>query len=211
MLPFTFGQKMRLKLAMDPRLMGGLGGAALGAGIGGLASPNKKPGQRLRHALLGAGIGGVGGAAGVAAVPKIREMLTSRQATPAAPSPSALPPVSTDLEVPDVPHDDATAAKLLEQARENLRRPDAKEMKLVLGLSHDLAPAGKRYAPMFSAPDASDGDEVKRFGGIPGVSGALQGLDSIFVTAPEAARDAMGEGQEILDWLRAEAKKRGGR
>lgn len=67
---FKFG----VKLAMDPRLMGGLGGAALGAGVGGLAGlvnpgvdesgkRKSRMGSALMGALGGAGVGGLGGAA----------------------------------------------------------------------------------------------------------------------------------------------------
>lgn len=67
---FKFG----VKLAMDPRLMGGLGGAALGAGVGGLAGlvnpgvdesgkRKSRVGSALMGALGGAGVGGLGGAA----------------------------------------------------------------------------------------------------------------------------------------------------
>ena len=67
---FEFGEK----LAMDPRLMGGLGGAALGAGVGGLAGlvnpgvdengkRKSRLGAALKGALGGGAVGGLGGAA----------------------------------------------------------------------------------------------------------------------------------------------------
>jgi hypothetical protein len=67
-------RKFGEKLAMDPRLMGGLGGAALGAGVGGLAglvnpgvdeSGKRKSrlGAALKGALGGGAVGGLGGAA----------------------------------------------------------------------------------------------------------------------------------------------------
>lgn len=133
---FKFGVKLALDMS-DPRLLGGGAGAALGAGIGGLAGlvnpgvdengkRKSRLGAAMRGALGGGAIGGLGGAAAghfggqqmLGAKDKIMELL-SKSMSPAK-APGVAMPEPKYREVPDQPYDDETAAKNYQEARRNL-------------------------------------------------------------------------------------------
>ena len=126
---YVFG----VKLAMDPRLMGGLGGAALGAGVGGLAGlvnpgvdengkRKSRLGAALRGALGGGALGGLGGAAAGQFAPnqmlqfgsQVAGLLGGGKAAPSQAEPKY-------REIPDQPYDDETAEKNYEDAYQHIR------------------------------------------------------------------------------------------
>lgn len=134
---FEFGQKAAFINFKDPRVVSGLGGAALGAGIGGLAgafNPGEDENGRKRNrfgaalagALGGAGVGGLSGAAaghlmkdnptmqqfGDSVGSRLAGLFGGGAKQPAAPSPPPVPGLAPKPIVPKSVDDAAGTAPL---------------------------------------------------------------------------------------------------